>query len=290
MFEFITTEAFRSIGLKQLEENETALAAIEVVESVAIAPVQPTPATDKLEESIKLSIIEAEPEEDISNTELAVTPDKLEESIKLSIAEAEPEDDTITAIPAITATPLDKEAAIVEETPVEQNNTAPVEAAPAIQEEASPSIGSPLKFDVAETHSFAEWLQLSRFAPIQREEPLASSNKQPEETENLPAEKNRKEPEAIAQPTQLDRKLELIDRFIEINPKIKPVKTDTSAWENLGKTTADTPGLMTETLARVYLEQKKYTKAIQAYEILILKYPEKSVFFANRISEIKDLQ
>jgi hypothetical protein len=31
---------------------------------------------------------------------------------------------------------------------------------------------------------------------------------------------------------------------------------------------------MTETLARVYLEQKKYQK-IQAYEILILKYPEK---------------
>jgi len=47
---------------------------------------------------------------------------------------------------------------------------------------------------------------------------------------------------------------------------------------------------MTETLARIYLEQKKYKKAIQAYEILILKYPEKSIFFANRIKDIKDLQ
>ena len=47
---------------------------------------------------------------------------------------------------------------------------------------------------------------------------------------------------------------------------------------------------MTETLARVYLEQKKYQKAIQAYEILILKYPEKSSFFADRISDIKNLQ
>jgi virulence-associated protein VapD len=44
---------------------------------------------------------------------------------------------------------------------------------------------------------------------------------------------------------------------------------------------------MTETLARVYLEQKKYQKAIQAYEILILKYPEKSSFFADRISDIR---
>jgi hypothetical protein len=47
---------------------------------------------------------------------------------------------------------------------------------------------------------------------------------------------------------------------------------------------------MTETLAKVYLEQKKYSKAIQAYEILILKYPEKSIFFADRIKDIKILQ
>jgi hypothetical protein len=47
---------------------------------------------------------------------------------------------------------------------------------------------------------------------------------------------------------------------------------------------------MTETLAKIYLEQKKYSQAIQAYDILILKYPEKSVFFANRIEEIKQLQ
>ncbi|MDN3709330.1 tetratricopeptide repeat protein [Myroides ceti] len=48
--------------------------------------------------------------------------------------------------------------------------------------------------------------------------------------------------------------------------------------------------LMTETLAKIYLEQKKYQKAIQAYEILILKYPEKSSLFADRISNIKMLQ
>jgi hypothetical protein len=47
---------------------------------------------------------------------------------------------------------------------------------------------------------------------------------------------------------------------------------------------------MTETLAKVFLEQKKYHKAIQAYEILILKYPEKSSLFADRIIEIKNLQ
>ena len=47
---------------------------------------------------------------------------------------------------------------------------------------------------------------------------------------------------------------------------------------------------MTETLAKVYLEQKKYKKAIQAYKILSLKYPEKSGFFADRITAVKQLQ
>ena len=48
--------------------------------------------------------------------------------------------------------------------------------------------------------------------------------------------------------------------------------------------------LMTETLARIYLEQKNYDKAIQAYNILSLKYPEKSGFFADQIQAVKELQ
>ena len=44
---------------------------------------------------------------------------------------------------------------------------------------------------------------------------------------------------------------------------------------------------MTETLAKVYLEQKKFSKAIKAYEILSLKYPEKSGFFADQIKAIQ---
>ena len=48
--------------------------------------------------------------------------------------------------------------------------------------------------------------------------------------------------------------------------------------------------LMTETLARVYLEQGKYKKAIQAYRILILKYPEKSSFFADQIKAVEKLR
>ena len=46
---------------------------------------------------------------------------------------------------------------------------------------------------------------------------------------------------------------------------------------------------MTETLAMVYLQQKNYKKAIQAYKILSLKNPEKSGFFADQIRAIKKI-
>ncbi len=52
----------------------------------------------------------------------------------------------------------------------------------------------------------------------------------------------------------------------------------------------ETESLMTETLARIYIEQKNYSKAIQSYQILSLKYPEKSSLFADQIQAIKVLK
>ena len=134
------------------------------------------------------------------------------------------------------------------------------------------SIGQPLDFSKSEQHSFQEWLQLSRKQPIQREKEIQITSEYP-----LQDEHKRK-------------KLQLIDQFIETSPKISPVRHGVTSTVTFESPAADTSFLMTETLARVYLEQKKYQKAIQAYEILILKYPEKSSFFADRISDIKILQ
>ena len=59
---------------------------------------------------------------------------------------------------------------------------------------------------------------------------------------------------------------------------------------NLVKSTEDNDNLTTETLAKIYIEQGHYERAIQAYNILCLKYPKKSGFFANQIKIIKNKQ
>jgi len=79
-----------------------------------------------------------------------------------------------------------------------------------------------------------------------------------------------------------------IERFLRNKPKIVPKReNNTKAPENIEKSLAEKQMLMTETLANLYLKQKKYNKAIQAFKILSLKYPKKSSYFANQIIEIK---
>ncbi|WP_016989264.1 tetratricopeptide repeat protein [Flavobacterium sp. ACAM 123] len=134
------------------------------------------------------------------------------------------------------------------------------------------AIGAPLDFSTNEKHSFQEWLQLSRTQPIDR------ANEKNNIQKPTPKNEGKK------------KKAALIDKFIESSPKISPVKHGVASTVRIDINKDDHSSLMTETLARVYLEQKKYQKAIQAYEILILKYPEKSSFFADRIMDIKILQ
>ncbi len=135
-----------------------------------------------------------------------------------------------------------------------------------IPQESLINIGKPLEFNSQESHSFSEWLSLTRASPIER-----NTSKQKSES-----------------PLK-SRKSQLIDNFISKSPKIKPNKPASNPNVALDRTVPP-EALMTETLARVYLEQKNYKKAIQAFKILSLKNPEKSGFFADQIRAIKKLQ
>lgn len=83
-------------------------------------------------------------------------------------------------------------------------------------------------------------------------------------------------------------KQEIIDNFISNNPKIKNrvSRSNNFITEN---NNFDKFEFMTETLAKMYLKQKKYDDAKRAFKILILNYPEKKSLFANEIKKINKL-
>ena len=88
---------------------------------------------------------------------------------------------------------------------------------------------------------------------------------------------------------KVDVKLDLIEEFIKNSPKIK-INNDYEVKSSFKTDQKIKDELITETLAKIYMKQEKYNKAIKAYEILSLKYPKKSSFFADQINDIKKLK
>ena len=113
----------------------------------------------------------------------------------------------------------------------------------------------PLNFDKNENYSFSEWLNVVSIKKIDRTDKNLVNNFLQKENLNLKQKK-----ETFFKATDVAR-LSIIE--------------DTN--------------LVTPTLARVYLEQEHYEKAITTYKKLILKYPKKSSFFAGQIKLIRKL-
>ena len=108
--------------------------------------------------------------------------------------------------------------------------------------------------EIIEENSFVEWLKLSNLKPIDR-----------------------------------NNETETIDKFISEKPKLKVEVNENESNNDKADNLSNQAGYMTETLAKLYLNQKNYEKAIQSYKILILKFPEKNSYFADQIKKIKKL-
>ena len=129
-------------------------------------------------------------------------------------------------------------------------------------------------FDVKAPHSFSEWLKNA--------EVTASPSAEAKE----PEKEAPKEKKAAGLLSDYD----LIDKFIREEPKITRQKVDFYSPMNMAKqSVADDITFVSETLAKIYVMQGNYVKALDAYETLRLKYPEKRLYFASQIKNIRKL-
>ena len=102
-----------------------------------------------------------------------------------------------------------------------------------------------------------------------------------------------------------DGSLELIDRFLAESDSQPETVSDSSVSGGQTPQPSSSEGLssidevmdensldesyFTETLAKIYIKQHKYSRALEIIRSLYLKYPEKNVYFADQIRFLEKL-
>lgn len=98
--------------------------------------------------------------------------------------------------------------------------------------------------------------------------------------------------EKVSKPILPKGQKEIMEEFIKTEPKVsRPKDGPYDETLRLAKESLkDNMGFVSETLAEIYFKQDNHKKAIKIYEQLMLKVPEKKLYFAARIKEIVDIK
>jgi len=98
---------------------------------------------------------------------------------------------------------------------------------------------------------------------------------------------NRLKEIAVEKEEPILSKEELIENFIRDEPSISRPKSDFFDPVKVAKNSQeDQQGMVTETLARIHIQQGNIDKAIEIYRKLSLNFPEKSAYFAAQIEKL----
>jgi hypothetical protein len=138
-------------------------------------------------------------------------------------------------------------------------------------------------------HSFTVWLKLLKNPagnnPQEIQDPEMDSD-----TEPVASEPPEKKTSDLVTKIPASVQKEIIEKFIKQNPKIVSGKAEFFSPLNMAKNSSvEHEDIFSETLADILFKQALYEKSKAMYQKLILNYPKKSSYFAERIKEINEI-
>ena len=276
--------------IEHKEENVKEIA--KTIEEEMVNVVSTGSTTNSELEALKTSIEDIKHELDILKATEVVAENNIEQEIESVQTTAGDKTDSVTIVNVSTGLATNNE--LIETKNLEKEiEKALVNAYIEKEVIKTPELHHP-ELNKKQPENFTDWLQL-----------LKKNNGQTTEEikEQVAFEKEKQSPvlktnqQLIEEQSNLGVKKQkqkaLIDKIIESNPGAIKNKEEkkffvpiTQAKESL----IENEHLVTETLAKIYAMQGNVNKAVRAYEILSLKFPQKSVYFASLIKSLKENQ
>ncbi len=258
------------------EETSTVEPIAEVVETVEEAK----------EKAVEIQSA-ALAEEEVKEVETA---EPAEETKAESASESTPEPEPIVKAEEETAKAAEPE--VVASPPPEQDETVEANETEAVETAESEEESAPEVVATKATDGSEDMIsELEKdLAEIKAKKRLLAKMLEQSETKE-----KAKAPSAQKKTTKRSKKnqSELIEKFIKNEPQMDKQKLvsdeNSPAQVDLAsKNLKSTDNFYTETLAKLMVKQKKYKKAIEIYEKLGLKFPEKRAYFASQIEKVKN--
>ncbi len=207
---------------------------------------------------------------DFKNADIAIS-----NEVVLPAVEKKPIEKVETVAPSlrekqspVSETFLEKE--ILSAVSIAQTEKLVAEIPPVIEEEKKVHIESKEvkkhEISASEEHNFTDWLKLLPGADIKTEKGKTEPKEGPKKATDI------------------------IARFLTNQPRISKPKAEFFSPHKAAKLSiAEDDDIVSETLAKIYVQQGSLHKALKAYETLLLQNPEKKAYFAGRIKEIRGL-